>query len=30
MLCQGQTCSLPVATPEALMGLITARRERCL
>ena len=30
MLCQGQTCSLPVATPEALMGLITARRERRL
>ena len=28
MLCQGQTCSLPVATPEALMGLITARWER--
>ena len=27
MLCQGQTCSLPVTTPEALMGLMTARRE---
>ena len=26
MLCQGQTCSLPVATPEALVGLMTARR----
>ena len=30
MLCQGQTCSLPVTTPEALTGLITARRERRL
>jgi hypothetical protein len=27
MLCQGQTCSLPVTTPEALIGLVTARRE---
>jgi hypothetical protein len=27
MLCQGQTCSLPVTTPEALIGLMTARRE---
>jgi uncharacterized protein YyaL (SSP411 family) len=27
MLCQGQTCTLPVTTPEALMGLMTARRE---
>jgi uncharacterized protein YyaL (SSP411 family) len=27
MLCQGQTCSLPVTTPEALMGLMNARRE---
>jgi len=26
MLCQGQTCSLPVATPEALMKLMEARR----
>ena len=26
MLCRGQTCSLPVTTPEALMGLIDARR----
>jgi hypothetical protein len=26
MLCQGQTCSLPVTTPEALVGLMTARR----
>ena len=26
MLCQGQTCSLPVTTPEALMGLMEARR----
>jgi uncharacterized protein YyaL (SSP411 family) len=25
MLCQGQTCSLPVATPEALEALIAAR-----
>ena len=28
MLCQGQTCSLPVTTPEALMGLMMARWER--
>ena len=28
MLCQGQTCSLPVTTPEALIGLMSARRER--
>ena len=27
MLCQGQTCSLPVTTPEALIALIQARRE---
>jgi uncharacterized protein YyaL (SSP411 family) len=27
MLCQGQTCSLPVSTPEALVGLLEARRE---
>jgi len=27
MLCQGQTCSLPVATPEALRQLMEARRE---
>jgi uncharacterized protein len=27
MLCQGQTCSLPVTTPEALIGLMNARRE---
>jgi uncharacterized protein YyaL (SSP411 family) len=27
MLCQGQTCSLPVATPEALIGLMNARRS---
>jgi uncharacterized protein len=27
MLCQGQTCSLPVATPEALAELIETRRE---
>ncbi len=27
MLCQGQTCSLPVTTPEALIALIEARRE---
>ncbi len=27
MLCQGQTCSLPVTTPEALIGLLKARRE---
>ena len=27
MLCQGQTCSLPVTTPEALIGLLEARRE---
>ena len=27
MLCQGQTCSLPVTTPEALIALMTARRE---
>jgi uncharacterized protein YyaL (SSP411 family) len=26
MLCQGQTCSLPVATPEALAALMDARR----
>jgi uncharacterized protein YyaL (SSP411 family) len=26
MLCQGQTCSLPVATPEALEALIRQRR----
>jgi len=26
MLCQGQTCSLPVATPEALTKLMDARR----
>jgi uncharacterized protein len=26
MLCQGQTCSLPVATPEALAALMNARR----
>ena len=26
MLCQGQTCSLPVATPEALTALMEARR----
>ena len=26
MLCQGQTCSLPVTTPEALAALIEARR----
>jgi len=25
MLCQGQTCSLPVATPEALMALLRER-----
>ena len=25
-LCQGQTCSLPVTTPEALTGLMDARR----
>jgi uncharacterized protein YyaL (SSP411 family) len=25
MLCQGQTCSLPVATPEALKALIQTR-----
>jgi uncharacterized protein len=27
MLCQGQTCSLPVTTPRSLMALIGARRE---
>jgi uncharacterized protein len=27
MLCQGQTCSLPVTTLEALEALMTARRE---
>ena len=26
MLCQGQTCSLPVTTPEALWALLEARR----
>ena len=26
MLCQGQTCSLPVTTPEALQALLEARR----
>ena len=26
MLCQGQTCSLPVTTPEALIGLMNERR----
>jgi uncharacterized protein len=26
MLCQGQTCSLPVGAPEALTALLTARR----
>ena len=26
MLCQGQTCSLPVTTPEALVALMDARR----
>jgi uncharacterized protein len=26
MLCQGQTCSLPVTTPEALIEMIEARR----
>jgi hypothetical protein len=26
MLCQGQTCSLPVTTPEALAALMNARR----
>jgi uncharacterized protein YyaL (SSP411 family) len=26
MLCQGQTCSLPVATPDALKALMDARR----
>jgi hypothetical protein len=25
MLCQGQTCSLPVTTPEALEALVNAR-----
>jgi uncharacterized protein YyaL (SSP411 family) len=25
MLCQGQTCSLPVTTPEALEALMNAR-----
>ena len=28
MLCQGQTCSLPVATPEALAGLLRERTAR--
>ena len=27
MLCQGQTCCLPVTTPEALQALMDARRE---
>jgi hypothetical protein len=27
MLCQGQTCSLPVGSPEALKALMEARRE---
>jgi uncharacterized protein YyaL (SSP411 family) len=27
MLCQGQTCSLPVTTPQALKALMEARRE---
>ena len=27
MLCQGQTCSLPVTTPEALIALMETRRE---
>jgi uncharacterized protein len=27
MLCQGQTCSLPVTTPEALESLMNARRS---
>ena len=27
MLCQGQTCSLPVATPEALAALMGERRQ---
>jgi uncharacterized protein YyaL (SSP411 family) len=26
MLCQGQNCSLPVTTPEALIEVIEARR----
>jgi uncharacterized protein YyaL (SSP411 family) len=26
MLCQGQTCSLPVTTPDALAALMNARR----
>ena len=26
MLCQGQTCSLPVTTPDALHALMDARR----
>jgi hypothetical protein len=30
VLCQGQTCSLPVTTPEALIALIEARREASL
>ena len=30
MLCQGQTCSLPVTTPEALVALMEARREAAL
>jgi uncharacterized protein YyaL (SSP411 family) len=28
MLCQGQTCSLPVTTPEALTKLIAERSSR--
>jgi hypothetical protein len=27
MLCQGQICSLPVTTPEALQELMDARRD---
>ena len=27
MLCQGQTCSLPLTTPEALIEVIEARRR---
>jgi len=30
MLCQGQTCGLPVTTPETLTALMTARREASL
>ncbi len=30
MLCQGQTCSLPVTTPEALQALMEARRVSAL